>query len=151
MTRDGRNEIVPSAIDELAAIQTGQLIQSHAARVGVPTSVIYVNNAQRPMGVSGFGVASLVLGIVAAVVCWMPLLGMAAIPIAAIGGLLGVVGFLVSAVGRRSSVGLPIAGLFTCALAFGISVFVTGRLAEAIDRAEKIRTGQTVTVEESAK
>ena len=58
-------------------------------------------------GASGFGIASLVIAIVAVLFCWVPLVGILAIPLALIAGLLAVIGIIVSLVGRKSASGSP--------------------------------------------
>lgn len=101
-----------------------------------PASVAFVHQTvvKPPKGTSGLGVAALVLGIVAAIFCWIPFLGMLTVPIAAIGLLLGALGFLVSLIGRRSGVGMPFAGLFICGTAIVIAVMSTGGAANAITK-----------------
>ena len=49
-------------------------------------------------GASPLGIASLVLGIIACVFCWIPFLGLFIIPISAIGILLAVAGIIMPAV-----------------------------------------------------
>jgi hypothetical protein len=77
---------------------------------------------------SALGMASMALGIIACVVCWVPWLGLVAVPVGAIGALLGVIGTLISLTFRKSSAGLPIAGVFVCCLAAGISIASTRTL-----------------------
>ena len=84
--------------------------------------------ASRGGGHSVLGMASLALGIIACVLCWMPILGLAAVPIGLIGALLGVFGLLLSALFRKSSVALPAGGIFVCILAAAISIASTGSL-----------------------
>lgn len=72
---------------------------------------------------------ALILGILAAIICWIPFVGMLAVPVAAIGLLVGAMGFLVSLIGRRSGVGMPFAGLFLCGLAIVIAVASANGLA----------------------
>ncbi len=82
----------------------------------------------RMLGHSGLGMASLALGIIACVICWIPVLGLVAVPIGAIGAVLGILGVLVSSLFKRSSAGLPFAGVFVCCLAAGISIASTNSL-----------------------
>jgi hypothetical protein len=58
---------------------------------------------------NGIGTASLVLGILACLVCWIPFLGILGIPVAIIGIVLAVIGFLIGLL-RRSSTGGAVAG-----------------------------------------
>jgi hypothetical protein len=77
---------------------------------------------------SALGMASMALGIVACVVCWVPWLGLVAVPVGTIGAVLGILGTVVSLVFRKSSAGLPAAGVFVCCLAAGISIASTRTL-----------------------
>jgi hypothetical protein len=88
-------------------------------------------------GVSGFGIAALVLGILALIVSWIPLCGMAALPLAAIGVILAIVGLIVSKTGGRSKLGMSVAGGILCLLAIGIQVAVTGGLMALGSKAAK--------------
>src|SRR5438034_199108 len=58
----------------------------------------------------------------------IPVAGLAAVPIGAIGVVIGVLGIVVSVLLRRSSAGLPFAGVFVCALAIAISIASTKSL-----------------------
>lgn len=59
---------------------------------------------------NGFGVASLILGILALLVCWIPLIGLAAVPLGGIGLILGIVGIVVASKDRRKGSALAITG-----------------------------------------
>jgi hypothetical protein len=78
---------------------------------------------RRPAGrpTSGLGTASLVLGIVGVVLCWVPGLGVA---LCGVGVCLGFPGLLTAAIGKRRGVGLPIAGLVVSlvGLAAGVAI-----------------------------
>ena len=82
--------------------------------------------------------ASLALGILACVICWMPVLGLAAVPIGLIGALLGLLGFVLSTLFRKSSAALPAGGFFICLLAGAISIASTGSLLHYRQRLEKL-------------
>jgi hypothetical protein len=88
-------------------------------------------------GTSGFGIAALVLGIVAVLVCWVPLLGTVAIPIGVLGIVIGGLGFLVSLIGGKSGVGMPFAGMVICGLAVFISFSMTKATVSALDQVAK--------------
>jgi len=74
----------------------------------------------------GLGIASLAMGIMALVIAWVPFLGLVTLPVAAIGGLLGIIGIIIPLVTKRRGVGFPIAGLITCVVAVGIQGVATG-------------------------
>jgi hypothetical protein len=80
---------------------------------------------------SGFGIAALVLGLLACLTCWIPLVGMLGLPLAGLGLLFAVIGVLVSILGKRSHVGLPIAGLVVCAVAAVMAITSTRRFVHA--------------------
>ena len=98
-----------------------------------PTQVMV--NVKGPKATSGLGIAALVLGILACLTCWIPFVGMLSIPLSVLGILFGGIGFLVSLVGRRSGVGMPIAGLIVCVVAVVIAVVSTGGTSAAISDA----------------
>ena len=89
-------------------------------------------NVKGAKATSGFGIAALVLGILACLTCWIPFVGMLSIPISVLGILFGVIGFLISAVGRRSGIGMPVAGTVVCIVAIMIAVASTGGTTAAI-------------------
>ncbi len=86
---------------------------------------------QQRKGASGFGVASLVIGILAIIGCWIPILNVVSLLFGGLGAILGFVGLLVSAIGRRSGVGLPIAGLVLSLVAVVVAILVLGLFAAA--------------------
>ena len=87
-------------------------------------------------GANPLGVASLVLGIGACVFCWIPFLGLLAIPLAAIGLLLAVIGITSAAVGKKSSPAFPIGGAAVCIVAILVALFVTGWISTLIAKHE---------------
>jgi hypothetical protein len=101
-----------------------------------------------PTGVSGFGIAALVLGIVAALSCWIPFFGLAVIPFAGIGLLVAIIGAVVSAVGRQSNVGMPVAGGILCMLAIlialGMSAGSAAVIKASVDKANQTRDSARV-------
>ncbi|MGH7177635.1 MAG: hypothetical protein ACREJC_09665 [Tepidisphaeraceae bacterium] len=112
----------------------------HIVYAAPPTAAVTVQNfvqvnARRGTSTSGFGMAALVLGIIALLFCWLPFVGVLSIPIAALGLLLAALGFLISLVGRRSGVGMPFAGGACCALAIFVAVSVTGAASMALTKA----------------
>jgi len=80
---------------------------------------------------NGIGTAALVLGILACLGCWIPFVGVVAIPVAVIGIILAVIGFLIGLL-RRSSTGGAVAGGIVSIIAIFITIIVTGKTADAI-------------------
>ena len=77
-----------------------------------------------PKSVNGLGIASLVIGVVAVLFCWIPWINVATAYLAPFGLLFGLVGLIVSLIGRKSGVGLPVAGIIVSATALAFAIFV---------------------------
>lgn len=97
------------------------------APVSYATANVMVSVPQTK-GISGLGLAAIIMGSIALVGSWVPLLGLLAIPLAAIGLLLAIIGFIISLAGRRSGVGMPITGGAICMVAMAIPVLMTAGL-----------------------
>ncbi|MCK4342810.1 MAG: ABC transporter permease [Phycisphaerae bacterium] len=110
-------------------------------------------NVHMPRRTSSLGVVSLILGVVAFLLCWIPLVGMLSIPLSALGLLLGAIGLLVALMRRGSGIGYPIGGGAVSGLALAIGIAqvaavgsaVSG-VAEAMDEShrQQTRTNQEV-------
>jgi len=85
-----------------------------------------------PKSTSGLGVASLVLGLLACLTCWIPVLGLVGAPLAVLGLAFGALGFLVALLGQRSGAGMPFAGLVVCAASLFVSIGGTGVLIKTV-------------------
>lgn len=104
---------------------------SRRGRNSVPRGEIEIRR-----GVSPLGIVSLVMGICACLVSWIPLLGMIAWPLGIIGLILAVIGVIVSLCDRgKTSMSFPIAGAITCIIAMAIAYSVTDAAVNAIDKA----------------
>ncbi|HWB53907.1 MAG TPA: hypothetical protein VG722_06930 [Tepidisphaeraceae bacterium] len=110
-------------------------LQPTALNYQPPPPPVWPTTPVSEKGTSGFGIAALVLGLMAIPVAWIPFIGMVAIPIALVGLFLGATGILISAIGKRSSIGMPVAGAVVCAVAVGLVIFSTGGAAAAIQSA----------------
>lgn len=97
---------------------------------GAPT----VNIAPPRRG-SSLGVASLILGILAFLICWIPLVNLLGVPLSALGLGLGIAGLLVAMRRKGASIGYPIAGTAICGLALFIAISMTGALVGGLRRA----------------
>jgi hypothetical protein len=105
--------------------------------VGPQESHVVVEIVSPLRDVSGFGIASIVLGIVACTACWIPFVGCLSLPLSFFGLIFGVIGVIVSVTGKKSHVGLPAAGATVCIIAILMVVLVTGGLTAVIDKAMK--------------
>lgn len=93
---------------------------------------------------------SVLCGVSAILVAWVPFLGLSAIPIAGTGIVFGVAGLLVSAVSRSGS-GAPVLGILLCFAAIGISVassaagaVAAGKAIDAAAEKETIRQREII-------
>ena len=86
-------------------------------------------------GASPFGIAALVLGIISCIFCWIPFLGLLAVPLALIGLLLALVGLIMAGVNKKTGFVFPISGAVVCLLSVFIAFAVTGGLAAAFQKA----------------
>jgi hypothetical protein len=87
------------------------------------------------------GVAALVLGILAALIAWVPFLGLLAIPLALLGALLGAIGLLYGLISRRGKVLTSAIGLGLSIGSAVLSVVMTGttanRISDAMNEVER--------------
>ena len=89
---------------------------------------VHIHQTVAPTGkkTSGLGIAALVLGILAAITCWMPFIGILGMPLAVIGCMLGGIGLLLALIGHKTSATMPISGLIVCIVSIVITVSITG-------------------------
>lgn len=85
--------------------------------------------------ISALGIASLVLGIIACISCWIPFVGCLGLPLSLLGFLLGFIGIFISIFGRRSGLGFPAAGCLICLIAIIGTIITTGAMSIALDEA----------------
>ena len=74
------------------------------------------------------GIISVVCGALALLAGWVPILGLATIPVAVVGGLFAGLGFVISIFKGFRGAGMPILGGAICLFAAVLPVFVTGAL-----------------------
>ncbi len=82
-----------------------------------------------------FGIAALVLGIIACVGCWIPFLGLLVIPLALVGLLLAFAGLVMAGVTKKTGFAFPISGGIICLVSLFIAFAVTGGIAAAFQKA----------------
>jgi len=89
-------------------------------------------------GANPLGIAALVVGIIACLFCWVPFLGVLAIPLAVIGMLLAFIGFIMALASKRTGFAFPISGGLLCLLSVFIAVATTVGGAKVVsDAVEK--------------
>ena len=95
-------------------------------------SAVQVNVAQPSKAAHSLGIASVILGILAFLICWIPLIGLLGIPLSGLGLLLGIVGLLLAIFRRGHGIGFPIAGAAISLLAIVITVSMTFVVTTAV-------------------
>jgi hypothetical protein len=88
-------------------------------------------------GISPLGIAALVLGILSCLFCWIPLLGLLALPIAFIGLLLAIAGIVIASINKNTGFRFPISGGIVCILSAFIALVVTARFSNSSGAIEK--------------
>jgi hypothetical protein len=96
-----------------------------------------VVNQEAGKGANGLGVAAVVLGVLAILVCWVPLLNLLVIPLVFFGVLLALIGLVVALVNRKSGPGWPITGIGLNAFAFVVMIVVNAAVGSAISTAAR--------------
>jgi hypothetical protein len=81
-------------------------------------------------GVSPLGIASLVLGIMGCLICWIPILGLFAIPVALIGLVLAFIGVVMAAINKKTGFVFSISGGIVCILSVCIALVTTGAVTK---------------------
>ncbi len=71
-----------------------------------PNVSVEIRRAASPLGM-----ASLVLGIIACIFCWIPLFGLFVIPIAVIGLVLAIIGFVMARQNKETGIAIPTGGV----------------------------------------
>lgn len=85
----------------------------------------------------GLGVGALVMGIIALLSSWIPIVGCVSLPFVCIGLLLSLLGVIMALTTKGRGIGFPIAGGVTCIVAGVIWFVVTGATATALGEAGK--------------
>jgi len=119
-------EVGPAVATQASSAASGRgLEQGHF--VGAP-----VVNVALPRRGSSLGIASLVLGVLAFMICWIPFLNLLGVPLSALGLLLGLIGVVVALTRKGSGIGFPIAGIVVCGLALGVAILMTTAIMSGV-------------------
>jgi hypothetical protein len=108
------------------------LAETTAPRTTAPFQQVIQVTAHERQKTNPLGVAALVLGILAALIAWMPFLGLLAIPVGLLGGLLGLIGLIYGLVTRRGKVTAAGVGLVLSLGSVVLSLVMTGAAASRI-------------------
>lgn len=84
---------------------------------------------------NSLGVVALILGAIAFLICWVPLLGALGIPLSALGLILGLIGLLVAVARKGSGIGYPIAGTAISLVALVVAVTMTSAVVSGVKSA----------------
>jgi hypothetical protein len=150
-------ELIVEAVDASAAqaiaSKKGLLVASVVPLGGAmpyASSPVIINNTEPSRGVSGLGIAALVLGIISCLVAWVPFVGVVSLPISLIGLLLGVIGITIAAASKRQSMAMAVAGSIVCVVAIGLVLALTvlplGAVVTAAGSAAQNRPTTSATV-----
>jgi len=96
------------------------------------------------------GIIAIVLGVLSLLVAWIPFLGLIAIPVAAIGGFLALIGLVLAALKKFRGWAMPLLGGIICVIAIVVSMSSTGSTSVAIaetmeDASKAIEESSTAT------
>lgn len=83
---------------------------------------VVINQPQQGKSANGLGVAAVILGILALLVCWLPLVSVLAVPLILLGGLFGIIGLIVALGNGRSGSSWPLVGIGLNALAMVVLI-----------------------------
>ncbi len=112
---------------------------------GLVGQVIRVS-VRAPRKGNAVAVAALVLGIIAALICWVPFLGLLCLPVGLLGMLLGFIGFALALVGRRSGFSSSLVGTGTSLASIVLALLITGRTASVISESLEKQSKEERTV-----
>lgn len=93
-----------------------------------------VRPIRRAKEVNPLGIAGFIFGVLALAVSWLPPYNQAVLPLGGIGLLLSVLGLVISFINRRVGSTWPATALLLCLMAFGLMVFTSPVVLEAIER-----------------
>lgn len=98
---------------------------------GSPTQAV------RPRSGASWGISSLIIGILALLVCWIPVLNILAAPVGALGLLLGLISLIVAFRRHGIGIGFAIAGSAISALSLVVIFAVNGLIVGGMNAAAK--------------
>ncbi len=76
---------------------------------------------QRPRK-SSLGIVSMILGIVAFMICWIPFVGFIGMPLSVVGLLLGIIGIIDCLANKKAGAAFAFAGILICAIAIWVPI-----------------------------
>lgn len=125
--------------EELEEYAPPATVRPRKPKRAAPPVAVQVNVTQPSRAAHSLGIASLVLGILAFLICWIPLIGALGLPLSGLGFVLGVIGLILAMVRSGHGVGFPIAGSAICGLAFFIALSMTAAILQVPDAIAQAR------------
>lgn len=123
------------------------MIPDGATHVTIKSPAVHVTMTAPKTPSNSFGIASMVLGFLAFIVCWIPVVGLTTMPAAIVGLVLGVI-----ACRKRSDrMGFGIAGVTLCTMSLTAGFIVQGALMWLMFYIKGIVNGTTDRVIQGAK
>ena len=92
-------------------------------------------NVAVPRRGSSLGVAAIIMGILAFLICWIPIVNLVGVPLSVLGVILGSIGIIVALTRNGSSIGYPIAGTAISGIALFITISMTGAMMTGLKNA----------------
>lgn len=117
-----------------AEVGDARLFQPLGTRLSepLPRPLVAVQVQQPPRVSNSLGIASMVLGILALLICWIPLLNILGLPLGLLGIILGGIGLIVAVLRKGSGIGFPIAGTAISLLATAVILVITMAIGQAL-------------------
>ena len=130
---------------QLKAYREARLVQEAMANT-VATEVVVTTKNTLSLTL---GLIAVVFGALALVFGWIPFLGLLAIPVAGIGGVLALLAAVIALAKGFKGMGMPLLGVLLCGAGVVMPIAMTGgvsrAVAESADRAAAVRTAQAAT------
>lgn len=122
-------------------IQVPQPQVRTASHVALQDVGVEINRGSSPLGI-----AALVMGILACLTCWIPVVGLLTIPLSLIGLFLAFIGLIMAAVSKKTGFAFPISGGLLCVIAVVIAFLSTSGFTKAVSAAtaKAQKTNQSV-------
>jgi len=100
--------------------------------------IVAVQVTQPSKASHSLGIASLVLGIIAFLICWIPFLGLIGLPLSLLGILLGGIGLLIALFRKGSGIGFPIAGTALSLLSTVVVIAMTAMFSATANAVKQV-------------
>lgn len=134
---DMRLQVPASAPPAVRQSQHAELVEA-TPRKRKARGDVHVSVQQPSQVTNSLGVGSIVLGILAFLICWIPVVGLIGLPLSLLGVVLAGVGCVMAAMRGGTGVGYPIAGMAVSGLAAAVTLTITFVLGSAAVETAKV-------------